>query len=207
MGSYRPCYGRPAEPPAASGAPQKAELSLLQGLLSTSIGDACSPGRANGLATSNLRDSTPYKRSEHIGPNRRNPRIGAVRLASAKTDSFHIVFLSQRAINKLRRNNEIRSTNYVLAARGSSYLTFRKQGGRKPPPTLSTELWVVTQDLQQKIMWQNSLDVQFSWSKPAQNPGSLKSEETRLEIFRAGQLDALASPVLFQSTLQVTSFQ
>ncbi|EJK58794.1 hypothetical protein THAOC_21050, partial [Thalassiosira oceanica] len=34
----------------------------------------------------------------------------------------------------------------------------------------------------------NSLDVQFSWSKPAQNPGSLKSEETRLESFRAGQL-------------------
>ena len=49
---------------------------------------------------------------------------------------------------------------------------------------------------------QNSLDVQFSWSKPAQNPGSLKSEETRLENFRAGQLDALASLVLFQNTLQ-----
>ena len=61
---------------------------------------------------------------------------------------------------------------------------------------------MVTQDLQQKIMWRNSLDVQFSWSKPVQNPGSLKSEETRLENFRAGQLDALASLVLFQSTLQ-----
>ncbi|EJK67835.1 hypothetical protein THAOC_11074 [Thalassiosira oceanica] len=68
--------------------------------------------------------------------------------------------------------------------------------------TLNYELWMVTQDLQQKIMWQNSLDVQFSWSKPAQNPGSLKSEETRLENFRAGQLVALASLVLFQSTLQ-----
>ncbi|EJK70393.1 hypothetical protein THAOC_08253 [Thalassiosira oceanica] len=62
--------------------------------------------------------------------------------------------------------------------------------------TLNYELWMVTQDLQQKIMWQNSLDVQFSWSKPAQNPGSLKSEETRLENFRAGQLVALASLVL-----------
>ncbi|EJK69665.1 hypothetical protein THAOC_09053, partial [Thalassiosira oceanica] len=38
--------------------------------------------------------------------------------------------------------------------------------------------------------------------QPAQNPGSLKSEETRLENFRAGQLDALASLVLFQNTLQ-----
>ena len=68
--------------------------------------------------------------------------------------------------------------------------------------TLNYELWMVTQDLQQKIMWQNSLDVQFSWSKPAQNQGSLKNEETRLENFRAGQLVALASLVPFQSTLQ-----
>ena len=59
--------------------------------------------------------------------------------------------------------------------------------------------------MQQKIMWQNSLDVQFSWSKPAQNPGSLKSEETRLENFRAGQLDALASLVLFQKYLATVS--
>ena len=54
-------------------------------------------------------------------------------------------------------------------------------------------------------MWQNSLDVQFSWSKPAQNPGSLKSEETRLENFRAGQLVALASLVLFQKYLATVS--
>ncbi|EJK61736.1 hypothetical protein THAOC_17724 [Thalassiosira oceanica] len=81
----------------------------------------------------------------------------------------------------------------------------RKQG-RKPPPTLTTELWVVTQDLQQKITWRNSLDVQFSWSKPAQNPGSWKSEETRSENFRADQLDALASLVLFQKYL-ATAFQ
>ena len=65
--------------------------------------------------------------------------------------------------------------------------------------TLNYVLWMVTQDLQQKITWQDSLDVQF---KAAQNPRSLKSEETRLENFRAGQLDALASLVLFQSTLQ-----
>ncbi|EJK49054.1 hypothetical protein THAOC_32105, partial [Thalassiosira oceanica] len=35
-GSYRPCHGVHAEPPAAPGGPRKAELSLLQGLLSTS---------------------------------------------------------------------------------------------------------------------------------------------------------------------------
>jgi len=55
-------------------------------------------------------------------------------------------------------------------------------------------------------MWQDSLDVQSSWSKPVQNPGSLKSEETRSENFRAGQLDALASLVLFQKYL-ATAFQ
>ena len=55
-------------------------------------------------------------------------------------------------------------------------------------------------------MWQDSLDVQSSWSKPVQNPGSLKSEETRSENFRAGQLDALASLVLFQKYL-ATVFQ
>ena len=42
--------------------------------------------------------------------------------------------------------------------------------------------------------------------QPAQNPGSLKSEETRSENFRAGQLDALASLVLFQKYL-ATAFQ
>ncbi|EJK52459.1 hypothetical protein THAOC_28261 [Thalassiosira oceanica] len=39
---------------------------------------------------------TPYERSEDHGPNRRNPRNRAVRLASAKTDSFNIVLPSQQ---------------------------------------------------------------------------------------------------------------
>ncbi|EJK50943.1 hypothetical protein THAOC_29943, partial [Thalassiosira oceanica] len=48
------------------------------------LDDACSPSRANGLATSNLRGLMAHERSGDQGPNRRNPRIGAVRLASAK---------------------------------------------------------------------------------------------------------------------------
>ncbi|EJK46361.1 hypothetical protein THAOC_34973 [Thalassiosira oceanica] len=48
------------------------------------------------LRHGDLRDSMAYERSEGMGPNRRNPRIGAVYLASAKTDSFDIVLLSQQ---------------------------------------------------------------------------------------------------------------
>ncbi|EJK60402.1 hypothetical protein THAOC_19253 [Thalassiosira oceanica] len=41
------------------------------------LDDACSPSRANGLATSNLRGLMAHERSGDQGPNRRNLRIGA----------------------------------------------------------------------------------------------------------------------------------
>ena len=53
--------------------------------------DVWRPDEPTDLLEGDLPDATSYKRSKDIGPNRRNLRIGAVRLASAKTDSFHIV--------------------------------------------------------------------------------------------------------------------
>ncbi|EJK74463.1 hypothetical protein THAOC_03858 [Thalassiosira oceanica] len=58
--------------------------------------DACLSSRANGLARTKSPQAASYERSEDTGTNRRNLRIGAVRLALVKTDSFHILLLSQQ---------------------------------------------------------------------------------------------------------------
>ncbi|EJK46015.1 hypothetical protein THAOC_35341 [Thalassiosira oceanica] len=60
------------------------------------LDDACSPSRGRWLWTSNLGGSAAYERSEDIGLHRRNPRIRAVRLASAKMDSFDIILMSDQ---------------------------------------------------------------------------------------------------------------
>ncbi|EJK66912.1 hypothetical protein THAOC_12117, partial [Thalassiosira oceanica] len=58
--------------------------------------DVWRPDEPTDLRDGDLPDATPYERSEDHGPNRRKPRIGAVHLASAKTDSFNIVLPSQQ---------------------------------------------------------------------------------------------------------------
>ncbi|EJK48671.1 hypothetical protein THAOC_32512, partial [Thalassiosira oceanica] len=58
--------------------------------------DVWRPDEPTDLRDGDLPDATPYERSEDHGPNRRNPRNRAVRLASAKTDSFNIVLPSQQ---------------------------------------------------------------------------------------------------------------
>ncbi|EJK65728.1 hypothetical protein THAOC_13387, partial [Thalassiosira oceanica] len=72
--------------------------------------------------------------------------------------------------------------------------------------TNSDRSWQSSFILNRKLGFTKAMTSVFLLVQPAQNPGSLKSEETRLENIRAGQLDALASLVLFQKYL-ATSFQ
>ena len=58
--------------------------------------DVWRPDEPTDLRDEDLPDATMYERSEDHGPHRRNPRDRAVRLASAKTDSFNIVLPSQQ---------------------------------------------------------------------------------------------------------------
>ncbi|EJK55829.1 hypothetical protein THAOC_24390 [Thalassiosira oceanica] len=67
--------------------------------------DVWRPDEPTDLRDGDLPDATPYERSEDIGPNCRKPRIGAVYLALAKTDSFNIVLPSQQfwPVGELKR--------------------------------------------------------------------------------------------------------
>ncbi|EJK44972.1 hypothetical protein THAOC_36446 [Thalassiosira oceanica] len=58
--------------------------------------DLWRPDEPTDLREGDLPDATSYERSEDVRPNRRNPRIGAVCLASAKTDCFDFILHSQQ---------------------------------------------------------------------------------------------------------------
>ncbi|EJK52037.1 hypothetical protein THAOC_28737 [Thalassiosira oceanica] len=101
------CLGVDTEPPAVSSGCRNAELSSLQDVHAEPPAAVGKPSFAYfpvdyhlphaDLRGGDLPDATPpYERSEDIGPNRRKPRIGAVRLASAKTDPFIIILPSQQ---------------------------------------------------------------------------------------------------------------
>ena len=71
------------QPPAAAGKPSFAYIPV-----DYLPHDVWRPDGPTDFLEGDLPDATSYKRSEDIGPNRRNPRVGAVRLVSAKPDSF-----------------------------------------------------------------------------------------------------------------------
>ncbi|EJK57906.1 hypothetical protein THAOC_22010 [Thalassiosira oceanica] len=83
-----------AEPLAVSGGRRKAELSSLQGLLSTSTTRAVR-AETVGLATRLLHDARAYGRSEDHGWNKRNHRNRAVPLAPASPYSFGVALRSK----------------------------------------------------------------------------------------------------------------